>query len=58
MNTIKDEAIILRNRRFSESSLVATLLSRDHGRVDVLAKGCRREKSPMFGHLDLYQKEQ
>ncbi len=58
MNTIKDEAIILRNRRFSESSLVATLLSRDHGRVDVLAKGCRREKSPMFGHLDLYQKEE
>lgn len=57
MNAIKTEAIILRNRRFSESSLVATLLGRDTGRLDVLAKGCRREKSPLFGHLDLYQKE-
>lgn len=57
MNSLKTEAIVLRNRKFSESSLIVTLLSRDHGRLDVLAKGCRREKSPMFGHLDLYQKE-
>lgn len=55
--SVKTEAIILRNRRFSESSLIATLLGRESGRLDVLAKGCRREKSPMFGHLDLYQKE-
>jgi recombinational DNA repair protein (RecF pathway) len=56
-NAIKTEALILRARRFSESSLVATLLGRDSGRLDVLAKGCRREKSPLYGHLDLYQKE-
>jgi recombinational DNA repair protein (RecF pathway) len=56
-NALKTEAIILRTRRFSESSLVATLLGRESGRLDVLAKGCRREKSPMYGHLDLYQKE-
>lgn len=56
-NAIKTEAIVLRTRRFSESSLVATLLGRECGRLDVLAKGCRREKSPMYGHLDLYQKE-
>lgn len=58
MTALKTQAIVLRNRRFSESSLVVTLLSRDHGRLDVLAKGCRREKSPLFGHLDLYQKEE
>lgn len=57
MNSIKTEAVVLRNRRFSESSLVVTLLSREHGRLDALAKGARREKSPLFGHLDLYQKE-
>lgn len=59
MNTtaIKTEAIVLRNRRYSESSLIVTLLGRECGRLDALAKGCRREKSPMFGHLDLYQKE-
>ena len=58
MATLKTQALVLRNRRFSESSLVATLLSREHGRLDVLAKGCRREKSPLFGHLDLYQLEE
>lgn len=58
MTIIKTDAIVLRNRRFSESSVVATLLSRDHGRLDVLAKGARREKSPLFGHLDLYQREE
>ncbi len=58
MTALKTQAIVLRNRRFSESSLIVTLLSRDYGRLDVLAKGCRREKSPMFGHLDLYQKEE
>lgn len=57
MNSIKTQAIVLRNRRFSESSLVVSLLGRDSGRLDVLAKGARREKSPLFGHLDLYQKE-
>ena len=57
MATLKTEILVLRTRRFSESSLVATLLSREHGRLDVLAKGCRREKSPLFGHLDLYQRE-
>ncbi len=57
MATIKTEAIVLRTRRFSESSLVATLLGKGSGRLDVLAKGCRREKSPLFGHLDLYQRE-
>lgn len=57
MNSIKTEAIVLRNRRYSESSLVVTLLGRECGRLDVLAKGCRRDKSPMFGHLDVYQKE-
>lgn len=57
MSIVSTEAIILRNRRFSESSLIATLLSRTHGRLDVLAKGARREKSLLFGHLDLYQRE-
>lgn len=57
MNALSTEIIVLRVRRFSESSLIATLLSRDHGRLDVLAKGARREKSLLFGHLDLYQRE-
>ncbi|MCC8190692.1 MAG: DNA repair protein RecO C-terminal domain-containing protein [Planctomycetes bacterium] len=58
MTPVRTEIIVLRTRRFSESSVVATLLSRDLGRLDVLAKGARREKSPLFGHLDLYQREE
>ncbi len=57
MSSIKNPAIVLRAHRYSESSLVATLLSPSRGRLDVLAKGCRRDKSPLFGHLDLYQLE-
>ncbi|MCL2000688.1 MAG: DNA repair protein RecO C-terminal domain-containing protein [Planctomycetes bacterium] len=57
MATIKTEAIVLRTHRFSESSLIAVLLGKELGRLDVLVKGCRQEKNPLFGHLDLYQKE-
>jgi Recombinational DNA repair protein (RecF pathway) len=52
------DTLILRHHTYSESSLVVTALSREHGRMDFLAKGCRREKSPLFGHLDLYQREE
>ncbi|MCC8179594.1 MAG: recombination protein O N-terminal domain-containing protein [Planctomycetes bacterium] len=58
MSAIRTEAIVLQNRNFSETSLIATLLSRDHGRLDILAKGARRDKSPLFGHLDLYSREE
>lgn len=58
MALIKTDAIVLRRRHYSESSLVVTLFGRDRGRLDALAKGCRREKSPLFGHLDLYQREE
>ncbi len=51
------EAVVLHNTRFSETSLVVTLFSRELGRVDALAKGCRRPKSPMAGHLDLFNRE-
>lgn len=58
MAAVKTEVIVLRTRRFSESSLIATLFGRRGGRLDVLAKGCRREKSPLFGHLELYRREE
>ncbi len=51
------EAIVLRRTRFSESSLIIVLFSREFGRIEALAKGCRRAKSPMHGHLDLFAVE-
>jgi DNA repair protein RecO (recombination protein O) len=46
-------ALVLRTVEVFETSLVATLFTRDLGKVSVLAKGARRLKSPLQGGLDL-----
>jgi DNA repair protein RecO (recombination protein O) len=46
--------IILRCRRFSETSLVVHWLCAEQGRVAVMAKGALRPKSPLLGKLDLF----
>jgi DNA repair protein RecO (recombination protein O) len=46
-------ALVLRTVDVFETSLVATMLTRDLGKVAVLAKGARRLKSPLQGGLDL-----
>lgn len=38
---ISGEAIVLRTMKYGESSLIATLYMREHGKVSVLAKGAR-----------------
>lgn len=52
------EALVLRHHRFSETSLIVTLYTREHGRIDALAKGARRPSSPMRGHFDLFALEE
>jgi DNA repair protein RecO (recombination protein O) len=53
MSTEKTDAIVLRLVEFSESSLVATLFTRDFGKISGLAKGARRPKSAFESALDL-----
>lgn len=53
MAYVEDRAIVLRTVDFSESSLVVTLLTREHGKIGALAKGGRRVKSPFDSALDL-----
>ena len=47
-------AILLRRIRFSETSLIVTWLTRDHGKLKTMARGALRPKSPFAGVLDLF----
>jgi DNA repair protein RecO (recombination protein O) len=49
----KTEALVLRRTDYSNTSLIVSLYTRDHGRVEVIAKGARRETSPFHAVLDL-----
>ena len=49
-----DRALVLRRFRYGESSLVVHVLSEEHGRQAILAKGAYRPKSGYCGVLDLF----
>lgn len=51
---VADAAFVIRRFPYGESSLVVHLLTRDHGRVAVLAKGAYRLRSRYFGVLDYF----
>lgn len=53
MASEKTDAIILRLVRFSESSAVVTMFTREHGKIAALARGAYRPKSAFEGALDL-----
>lgn len=42
MPTLKDEAICIRLKDWSETSQIAVMLTREHGKVSVVAKGAKR----------------
>lgn len=52
MATISDDAIILRTVDFSESSMIVTFFTREHGKISALAKGARRLRNPYDSALD------
>ena len=54
MSVLADRALLLRRWPFGESSLVVHLLTRRHGRVQVLAKGAYRATSRYFAVLDFF----
>ncbi len=53
MSAEKATALVLRITEFSETSYVTALLTREFGRISVLAKGARRPKNPFDSALDL-----
>jgi len=52
--TLLTEAIVWKRIDFRESSRIVTFLTRDHGRVQALAKGAHRPNSPLLGRVDLF----
>jgi DNA repair protein RecO (recombination protein O) len=46
------DAIVLRGRPIGEADRVYTLLTRERGKVDAVAKGARRPRSSMAGRLE------
>jgi DNA repair protein RecO (recombination protein O) len=51
---ITTAAILLRKIKLTESSLIVTWLTEEHGRLKTVARGARRPRSPFAGQLDLF----
>ena len=47
-------AILLRKRRYSDTSLIVSWFTESLGCIQTIAKGARRSKSPFAGKLDLF----
>jgi DNA repair protein RecO (recombination protein O) len=48
------EGVVIRRRDFGEADRLVTLLTDDYGKIRALAKGTRRTKSRLGGHLEPY----
>src|ERR1700755_1766461 len=48
------EAILLRKRKFSDTSLIVSWCTESFGCVQTMVRGARRPKSPFTGKLDLF----
>lgn len=50
----RTSALILKRRNFGEADRLLTILTPEHGKVDVLAKGARKPNSTKTGHVELF----
>ena len=49
----KTEAVVLRQRKLGEAGKIITLYTPNYGKLDAVAKGVRRPKSRLGGHLEV-----
>ncbi|MGQ9572496.1 MAG: DNA repair protein RecO [Dehalococcoidia bacterium] len=49
----KAEAIVLRQRKLGEAGKIVTLYTPNYGKLDAVARGVRRPKSRLGGHLEV-----
>ncbi len=53
MKPVRTSAIVLRRTNYGEADRILQLLTPDHGKLSVMAKGVRREKSKLAGGIEL-----
>ncbi len=56
MPSYVDDGIVLRRVDYSETDRVLTVLTREHGKVGVLARGVRKAGSKLAPHTDLFSR--
>ncbi len=54
MSTYTDEGIVLRRVDYAEADRILTVLTREHGKVGVIARGVRKAPGRMAPHTDLF----
>ena len=52
--TIKTQAIVLRRTNYGEADRIVQLLTPEHGKIGVMARGVRKEKSKLAGGIELF----
>jgi len=58
MNQIVTQGIVLTRTNFGEADRIITMLTPDHGKVRVIAKGVRKIKSKLAGGIELFSVSQ
>jgi DNA repair protein RecO (recombination protein O) len=51
----QDQAYVLHSRAYRNTSLIIDVLTREHGRLSLVAKGAKRGNAPLAGKLQPYQ---
>ena len=51
---IVTNGLVLRHSEYRDSDRMLTLLTPDMGRIDAIARGCRKTKSPLLGASELF----
>lgn len=54
MRTIRTKAIVLRRTNYGEADRILQLLTPNEGKLSVMARGVRREKSKLAGGIELF----
>src|SRR5581483_6325643 len=54
MATFNDQAIVLRRVDYGETDRILTVMTKDHGKVGVIARGVRKPRSRLAAHTDLF----